>query len=461
MVDGRTFGRGAARQTDSELQGCEGDRRSGEAGFLEIPDRGKQPIMGTGRLEAMGQEGSCEAMTDEPIDKADKPKKPKTRRPGGKQKRGPNKWLLRIFRGYDNHGRRIYYSETFLGGSGEADDRLVPLRNRHKAGLPMKFQPKLFREYFDQWIEEADDGKRREATLAQYKQMGEAYLIPAFGNLTLTDVTDIAIARLYRDMRKQDYSPYTIRLVHAILGMIFRQAEADGLVLHNQMNKKKVKSQAPGKPKPQPVAMRGDETQKFLEAAAARPEGFMFALAFFLGARPCEYLGLQWGDVDKKAQRVTIQRSLKRRKGDGWYTTPPKTEKSLRTIPLTPAIVKGLESHKRRQLEMKLKAGPDWSDHGFVFTDEEGEPLKWWWVTRVYKRILADAGLPATFKLKVSRHSCASALLNAGVPLKMISDRLGHSSIAITADVYSVVEEQQQREASERLEEVFGIGEKG
>jgi integrase len=108
-----------------------------------------------------------------------------------------------------------------------------------------------------------------------------------------------------------------------------------------------------------------------------------------------------------------------------------------------------------------MKAGSTWTDHGFVFTDEAGEPLKWWWVTRVYKRILADAGLPLTFKLKVSRHSCASALLNAGVPLKMISDRLGHSSIAITADVYSVVEEQQQREASERIEQLFNIGKLG
>jgi integrase len=262
-------------------------------------------------------------------------------------------------------------------------------------------------------------------------------------------------------MRKQDYSPYTIHMVHAILGMVFRQAETDGLILHNPMNKRKVREIAPTKPKPQPVAMWGDETQKFLEAASRRPEGFMFAVAFFLGTRPYEYLGLQWGDVDWQAKRVTVQRSLKRRKGGEWYATPPKTAKSVRTIPLTPTIVKGLEEHRRRQLEMRLKAGQGWADNGFVFTDEVGEPLKWWWVTRVYRRILADAKLPLTFKLKVSRHSCASALLNAGVPLKMISDRLGHSSIAITADVYSVVEEQQQREASERLEQLFNIGNLG
>src|SRR5215813_12291512 len=78
-------------------------------------------------------------MTDE-LDKAkpDKPKKPEPRRPGSKTKRGPNKWLLRIFRGYDANNRRIYCSETFHGGSKDADERLVELLNRQKAGQPLK-----------------------------------------------------------------------------------------------------------------------------------------------------------------------------------------------------------------------------------------------------------------------------------------------------------------------------------
>src|SRR5262249_21278122 len=127
-------------------------------------------------------------------------------------------------------------------------------------------------------------------------------------------------------------------------------------------------------------------------------------------------------------------------------------------IPLTAALVKGLEDHRRRQLEMRMKAGASWSDHGFIFTDETGEPLKLPTVRKGYKRICVEAGLPETVQLKASRHSTGSALLKKGVSLKVSSERLGHSSIAITADVYSVVEEQLQREASEALEEVFGIG---
>src|SRR5262245_35052313 len=127
---------------------------------------------------------------------------------------------------------------------------------------------------------------------------------------------------------------------------------------------------------------------------------------------------------------------------------------------LTPDFVKQLEGHKRRQLETRLKAGKEWTDHGFIFTDDAGEPLKIYAVRAVHKQICEDAGLSASFKLKVSRHSCASAALNDGVPLKMVSDRLGHSSIAITADVYGVTDEDRQREVSERLERLFGSGKK-
>src|SRR5262245_40321070 len=90
--------------------------------------------------------------------KSDKSKKadPEPRRAGGKTRRGKTKdgkqkWLLRIFRGYDAKGKRIYYSETFIGGSGEADDRLIELRNNHKAGRPLKFTPKTFKDFFDEW----------------------------------------------------------------------------------------------------------------------------------------------------------------------------------------------------------------------------------------------------------------------------------------------------------------------
>ena len=79
-------------------------------------------------------------------------------------------------------------------------------------------------------------------------------------------------------------------------------------------------------------------------------------------------------------------------------------------------------------------------------------------VRRVHRRICDAAELSKAFSLKVSRHYCASALLNDGVPLKMVSDRLGHASIKTTSDIYGVVDDQRQPEVSERIGQLFGIG---
>lgn len=98
--------------------------------------------------------------------------------------------------------------------------------------------------------------------------------------------------------------------------------------------------------------------------------------------------------MDWKGKRITIQRSLKWRNGADWYTTNPKTAKSIRTIALTETLMKGLQDHKRRQLEARLKAGASWGDHDFIFANGAGEPFRFESMRRLYKGILAAAKLP-------------------------------------------------------------------
>jgi hypothetical protein len=123
-------------------------------------------------------------MTDNP----DNPKKPEPRRPGGKTKRGP-----------------------------------------------MRFQQKTFADFFEEWIEERGDGKRREATIEQYRYMGRIYLVPAFGKFALTDVTGTAVNRFYRDMLRDGFSLATVSHTHFVLAGIFKMAAKKGLVLANPM----------------------------------------------------------------------------------------------------------------------------------------------------------------------------------------------------------------------------------
>jgi len=399
-------------------------------------------------------------MSSENPDKPDKKKKRAPRPAGGKTPLGPNKWRLRIFRMYDESRRRVYYSEVFRGGSREADDRLRELKNRQKAGEPLQIESKLLRDFAREWIEERNNGVRREATIEHYRRITEAYIIPEFGGLALADITEAKIQAYYTSLRKKERAPATVRLIHVLLASIFKLAEKRELIRKNPMRF----VEPPPTPKPKPEMMNQAEARAFLEAARRRPEGFMFALAFHLGARPCEYLGLMWTDIDFAGHRITIQRSLKHRKAKGkygqWYLEQPKTTNSLRSVTINPEIVRGLEERRRAQLEERMKAGPSWGNHGFIFTDATGEPLQIENVRRLHKQILKDAGLPDKFQLRGSRHACASALIAAGVDPKTVSSRLGHSSVKITLDVYVKPTDEREREASDKLGEMFGTGRK-
>jgi integrase len=397
-------------------------------------------------------------MNSENPDKPQKKKKPVPRAAGGKTPLGPNKWRLRIFRMYDANNKRVYYSEVFRGGSRDADERLVELKNRQKAGEPLRVKAKLFRDFVQEWIEERNNGVRREATIEHYQRIAEAYIIPEFGGLALADITEAKIQRYYTGLRKKERAPATVRLIHVLLASIFKLAEKRELIRKNPMRF----VEPPPTPKPKPEMMNQAEARAFLEAASQHPEGFMFALAFHLGARPCEYLGLMWSDIDFAGHRITIQRSLKQRKVKGkygeWYCEKPKTVNSLRSVTITTEIARGLEERRRAQLEERMKAGPSWATHGFVFTDPIGEPLKFEYVRRLHKQILKEAELPEKFQLRSSRHACATALIAAGVDPKTVSSRLGHSSVKITLDVYVKPTDEREREASDKLGEMFGTG---
>jgi integrase len=119
-------------------------------------------------------------------------------------------------------------------------------------------------------------------------------------------------------------------------------------------------------------------------------------------------------------------------------------------------MVKALEEHKRKQAEERLKAGSLWQDHGLVFTTTVGGPLNISKLTRNhFKPALKRAGLSQEVRLYDLRHSCATLLLQAGESSKVVSERLGHSTITLTLDVYTHVLPDMQKAAAEKLENLL------
>ena len=150
-----------------------------------------------------------------------------------------------------------------------------------------------------------------------------------------------------------------------------------------------------------------------------------------------EALALTWSDVDSAKKLIRVRGTLARLDGD-LIVTEPKSEKSKRVVHLSPASERVLKAVKLRQKEDRLKAGSVWVQTDYIFTTETGEPFDPRNALRALKAAAHKAGLSG-IGLHTLRHSAATVMIENGVPLKVVSEILGHFSVSITGDIYAHV----------------------
>ena len=180
----------------------------------------------------------------------------------------------------------------------------------------------------------------------------------------------------------------------------------------------------------------------------------LFALLVHTGLRRGEALALGWTDIDLTTRMLRVRGTLARVQGR-LLVTEPKTAKSKRFVPLSAPAQRLLREVRAAQNDERQRAGSAWHETGFVFTTEFGEPCDPRNGLRALKVAATRAGL-ADAGLHTLRHSAASVMLTHGIPLKVVSDILGHSSIAITGDVYGHVAPDVSRGAMDVLGAAFG-----
>ncbi|SDZ14188.1 Phage integrase family protein [Geodermatophilus africanus] len=180
----------------------------------------------------------------------------------------------------------------------------------------------------------------------------------------------------------------------------------------------------------------------------------LFALLVHTGLRRGEALALRWADVDLTKRLLRVRGTLARVQGR-LVVTEPKTARSKRSVPLSAPAERLLRDVRATQDDERQQAGSVWQETGFVFTTVTGEPSDPRNALRALKVAATRAGLPHA-GLHTLRHSAASVLLTSGVPLKVVSEILGHSSIAITGDVYGHVAPDVSRGAMDVLGAAFG-----
>jgi integrase len=180
-----------------------------------------------------------------------------------------------------------------------------------------------------------------------------------------------------------------------------------------------------------------EQTGAFLDAAMSHRLYPLFHLIAYRGLRRGEAVGIRWADVQLDAGHLRVTQQVIQL---GWATEvgQPKTDSGERPVSLDARTVEVLRRWRERQDAERIATHGAWRDTGLVFTHEDGSQLHPDYVSDTFHRIADEGGLPP-IRLHDLRHTAASLALQAGVPMKVVSDQLGHSSLGITADTYTSV----------------------
>jgi integrase len=295
-------------------------------------------------------------------------------------------------------------------------------------------------DYLERWVRDARN--IRPTTRHGYEAVITYHLRPTIGHVQLRELSPVHVENALAKMAPT-MSPKSLRNVHGVLRRALGQALRAGLVARNVASREYV--DAPRVPVAEPRALSAEEVRRFLGTCRGDRIEALFVTAVGTGARLGELGGLANEDVDLTAGRLVIRRALVRR--DGTYLREePKTERSKRTIPLTPTVVLALIAHRDRLIAegfIPTATGP-------VFVNRDGGPLSGSWVTHHFYGLLEAAGI-ARLPFKNLRTTFASRLHEAGVPDQVIADLLGHTRTYTTKKHYIASTPQAAEQAIERL----------
>ena len=301
----------------------------------------------------------------------------------------------------------------------------------------------------------------RPSTAAAYEGIIRNYVLPELGRARLQTVDGAALNRLYHRLLTEGrsesrrglgpgLSPKTVRNVHGVLTRAMRDAVRWGHLQRNPCDT----ADPPRGRAPEMRAWTGEEIRRFVKASDSHRWGPVWMLMASSGMRRGEVLGLRWSDVDLKAGTATI-RSTRIRYGKTTTTSTPKTARGNRTIAIGPTTLAALRAWKKTQTAERLQMGAGWrGEHGLVVTNVDGSAPNPEAFSNLFAKLVRAAGLPP-IRLHDLRHSYATAALAAGVPVKVLSQRIGHADVGVTLTIYAHVMPGDDEEAARRADALF------
>ena len=326
------------------------------------------------------------------------------------------------------------------------DERRVKLRK----GRAARKDRITVREYLDLWLPaHAATKDLKASTVSSYTEKIDKHIKPRIGGTRLQLLTSAQVQGLSLDMLDDGLSRRSVEFVGTILRMALKHA-----VTQYQFIDANPAENIPI-PRPRKAATATwtpDEMRAILSTIGEDRYGPMFYLQAVTGARRGELLGLRWTDIDLD-EGIVVFRTNRVRINGGYVEGTLKNDRA-KTVPIDDATVRMLHQHRKRQLSDKLKSRK-WLDEQYVFCNRNGGPLNPSNMNRAWRELIAKAGVPYC-KPHALRHTHATLLLEAGEPLHVVAERLGHKDAMVTATIYAHVTPKQSRKAANVFRAVLG-----
>lgn len=366
--------------------------------------------------------------------------------PSGIRQRPNGSYEVRVFRNGKSYSA---YAKTIT----EAKKKKAELEFKLDNNGVIENKKITYGEWFTQWMENYKKNSVKKGTFNTYKYYYDSIIKEEFENRKLSSIKGIDLQRFFNKLLAKNYSDSSLRLVKAILGSSLKQAYKDEIISRNPMdavtlpkNKEVTKKEK--------IALTREQQTLFMEFAKDSYLYNYFAVSLRSGMRSGEIRGLKLGDIDKENGVIHVRRTLKYINKQGFFEDTPKTKSSLRDIPLTSDLIALLEDQKNFW-GFKIE-----KIDRYIFCNEMGEALSLMKVRREIDRIIKEIRSAGHedfphFSSHTFRHTFATRAIEAGMPPQVLKTILGHSSLAMTMDLYSHVLPDTKSQEMEKIASAF------
>lgn len=374
---------------------------------------------------------------------------------GNITQRGKNSWRIQVVIGKGSDGKYQRHFETVKGRKGDAQRRLTELLSSLDKGIYTPPGRSTVADHLKNWLTGYVKTNCSQRTFDGYQAIIKHHLVPALGHILLKHLQPQAIQAYYGEACER-LSTRTVHHHHRVLSQSLKYAVRQGYLGRNPC-------ELVDAPSPRKKAMRTltpDEVEILLTTAQDSQYYPVIYTAVSSGLRQAELLGLRWRDIDPDIMHsISVSQVLYKRRGVCIFKEP-KTAHSRRLVAMTPKLAAFLREYKQERKALWHELGKELSLDDLVFPSVEGKPLNPSVLSHNFGKIARKAGLQGV-RFHDLRHTFASLMLLRGVPAKVISEALGHASVAFTMDTYAHIMQGMQSEAMALLDEVLPDGKNG